>query len=492
MIYKYITINGSGFNIGSFFDFFFSYPESPAVLFSHPSLSLVSGKANLILSESKSDFIYSFPYSQASIVLSDGKIVSSDRNALFVDGVQVPFVIDSDFFLFMDVHIRVVHKSFFSSSFLACPSSFSPSPVNVSISSSPSLGSHYEFSVDFNSNSYSTSTLLHSSYIFFSSDNGSRSASVPFTYTSSQQYAIPNPSSLDNNGIGWALSCFTLDYLFSLLPSDATSFSVGNSLIPPGTDIIDLRNVKFTFFSTIGYFAVGDRIFNRFFPAFTYALSLSLSISDLSSLFNLGFFISDYSSPDALQAVITELKAEIVSNSDTMKADFDLEKIALKTSFDADILALKSALAIAIDEASISTGQAKVNETISSGLTTYYQSEIDRLTLAFSNTKTLSDSKIATLEAENQTLSQLSKTKFDALVIPSTLTSLNGSGSEFIDGTLVKVDSRPYTYVVIRSFNALVSDNSYTVIYDLLSDDGHSLSVPEALVIAVTPTVTAP
>ncbi|MDD2651730.1 MAG: hypothetical protein PHX44_01690 [Sulfurimonas sp.] len=59
--------------------------------------------------------------------------------------------------------------------------------------------------------------------------------------------------------------------------------------------------------------------------------------------------------------------------------------------------------------------------------------------------------------------------------------SLNGNGCEFLDGTNVKVAGRDVVYSVARSFVSLYSDNGYTVHYDLVSDDGYKLTVPEAL-----------
>lgn len=70
-------------------------------------------------------------------------------------------------------------------------------------------------------------------------------------------------------------------------------------------------------------------------------------------------------------------------------------------------------------------------------------------------------------------------TKTDILNID--LLSLNGNGSEFIDGVEVKVFGRDTVYTVERSFMSLYSDNGYTVHYDLTSVDGYKCTVPEAL-----------
>lgn len=59
--------------------------------------------------------------------------------------------------------------------------------------------------------------------------------------------------------------------------------------------------------------------------------------------------------------------------------------------------------------------------------------------------------------------------------------SLNGNGCEFKDGVNVSVSGRTTIYSVARSYMGLVSDNSYTVFYDLVATTGEKLTVPEAL-----------
>lgn len=68
-----------------------------------------------------------------------------------------------------------------------------------------------------------------------------------------------------------------------------------------------------------------------------------------------------------------------------------------------------------------------------------------------------------------------------ALTSGIALPSLNGNGSEYKDGTLVTVVGRNIVYSVNRSYYSLYMDNGYTVHYDLISDDGYKLTVPEAL-----------
>lgn len=69
------------------------------------------------------------------------------------------------------------------------------------------------------------------------------------------------------------------------------------------------------------------------------------------------------------------------------------------------------------------------------------------------------------------------------------LSSLNGAGCEFKDGTSVTVSGRSTIYIVERSFMSLFSDNGYTVHYDLLSSDGYRCTVPEALLLKYIPPV---
>lgn len=74
----------------------------------------------------------------------------------------------------------------------------------------------------------------------------------------------------------------------------------------------------------------------------------------------------------------------------------------------------------------------------------------------------------------------------------SSFSSLNGNGSEYLDGVVVNVFGRPQNYTVSRSYFGLVSDNSYTVFYDLVCITGEKLTVPEALLSLYIPTVIVP
>lgn len=74
----------------------------------------------------------------------------------------------------------------------------------------------------------------------------------------------------------------------------------------------------------------------------------------------------------------------------------------------------------------------------------------------------------------------------------SSLPSLNGNGCEFLDSTQVKVVGRSIVYTVARSYMGLVSDNSYTVLYDCIAFTGETLTVPEALLTRYIAPVTTP
>lgn len=74
----------------------------------------------------------------------------------------------------------------------------------------------------------------------------------------------------------------------------------------------------------------------------------------------------------------------------------------------------------------------------------------------------------------------------------STMPTLNGNGSEFIDGTEVTVDGRTTIYTVTRSYIGLVVDNSYTTLYDLEALNGAKVTVPESLLTQYVAPVIAP
>lgn len=69
--------------------------------------------------------------------------------------------------------------------------------------------------------------------------------------------------------------------------------------------------------------------------------------------------------------------------------------------------------------------------------------------------------------------------------------SLNGNGSEYIDGTEVTVSGRDTVYTVVRSYMTIYTDSGYTVHYDLEATNGAKLSSPEALLTKyVAPVIT--
>ncbi|HUH42148.1 MAG TPA: hypothetical protein VLZ29_03450 [Sulfurimonas sp.] len=105
---------------------------------------------------------------------------------------------------------------------------------------------------------------------------------------------------------------------------------------------------------------------------------------------------------------------------------------------------------------------------------------LDYLNTRFANLTNSINSLVSTVSslASKEDLLNLA-TKEDLTHI--VLNSLNGVGSEYKDGTLVKVSGRDTVYAVERSFHSLYSDNGYTVHYDLVSVDGYRVTVPEAL-----------
>lgn len=74
----------------------------------------------------------------------------------------------------------------------------------------------------------------------------------------------------------------------------------------------------------------------------------------------------------------------------------------------------------------------------------------------------------------------------------SSLFSLNGNGCEFKDGDIVNVNDRIDTFTVLRSYMTLIDSNSYTIAYDLESQNGLKVSCPESLLTLYTPSTENP
>lgn len=82
-------------------------------------------------------------------------------------------------------------------------------------------------------------------------------------------------------------------------------------------------------------------------------------------------------------------------------------------------------------------------------------------------------------------------TKIDTITHSINLSSLDGNGSEYMDGVLVKVYGRDMVYSVARSYMSLTDNNAYTAVYDLVSTTGAKLTVPESLLsLYVAPVIT--
>lgn len=81
-------------------------------------------------------------------------------------------------------------------------------------------------------------------------------------------------------------------------------------------------------------------------------------------------------------------------------------------------------------------------------------------------------------------------TGLEVPVTPSPVSSLNGNGCEFKDGTEVNVNGRDIIYKVLSSIYYLLEDNSYTVLYSLQSPTGETLNCPEAYLTRYIPVTT--
>lgn len=117
------------------------------------------------------------------------------------------------------------------------------------------------------------------------------------------------------------------------------------------------------------------------------------------------------------------------------------------------------------------------------GLSTGLHSHLDTLSTNFSSGLEGLHTQISSFD-----LTELNNLHEDILTFGSQLStvsvplqSLNGNGCEYADGTEVTVFGRDGVYTVVRSFYALVEDNSYTVVYDLTSSFGLKCTVPESL-----------
>jgi len=80
-------------------------------------------------------------------------------------------------------------------------------------------------------------------------------------------------------------------------------------------------------------------------------------------------------------------------------------------------------------------------------------------------------------------------TQLSTVTVP--LQSLNGNGTEFMDGVEVSVTGRTIPYTVSRSYMSLMNTDTYTIVYDLVAADGSKVTCPESfLTLYVAPVVT--
>lgn len=130
--------------------------------------------------------------------------------------------------------------------------------------------------------------------------------------------------------------------------------------------------------------------------------------------------------------------------------------------------------------------------------------DIGRLQFDVPNLPFITDSGSSRIQPENDIYYDLDALLFSCNLPPidsnpSSLPSLNGNGCEYLDGESVQVVSsktgqvdRETIYAVSRSYFSIFADNGYIVHYDLVSDDGHKLTCPEALLRRYVATPTAP
>lgn len=127
-----------------------------------------------------------------------------------------------------------------------------------------------------------------------------------------------------------------------------------------------------------------------------------------------------------------------------------------------------------------------VSDLETSNLRDYYASQNTKLQTDY-------DNFLARTQIEYDLLN--AKYPFDlslALTRYNSSGSLDGNGCEFKDGSSVSVEGRNFPYIVVRSFQTLVGDSSYTVMYDLVAQTGSVLTAPEAMLTALIVSISQP
>lgn len=244
----------------------------------------------------------------------------------------------------------------------------------------------------------------------------------------------------------------------------------------------NIPNISTNF--TKDFYCIGDIYFRNYIDAVLYMKrSGSSNIPDLTAIYTESYVVptsaditAQIASKDAqivaLNASIDSLKTDIATavssggKSELLQAQFDSLKLEFQTLF---------------TEHNTIVGENMVLKSTNSFLLDVEKQKVTAL-----------EAKITLLEQALEAYKLLYPFDRSTLSIPATLSSLNGVGCEHKDGTFVNVSDRAGTYTVVRSYSVLVSDNNYTVVYDLSDEANRTISAPESLVVAVAQTVTAP
>lgn len=180
---------------------------------------------------------------------------------------------------------------------------------------------------------------------------------------------------------------------------------------------------------------------------------------------------------DAIYSDLSYLKSSLSDNLGLIKSDtlnilgysenvFAPAFLTLATKTDLESITIDTTnLATKTDIGTISLNMVSDADFASGILNLATKTDLSGITVDTTNLATKTD------------ISSLAHYDVSNIILPS----LNGNGSEFIDGVEVKVFGRDTVYTVDRSFMSLYSDNGYTVHYDLTSVDGYKCTVPEAL-----------
>lgn len=197
----------------------------------------------------------------------------------------------------------------------------------------------------------------------------------------------------------------------------------------------------------------------------------NLQIQSLTATINsLNSTIAVYQSREAELSSWVSLKAELDAQIVSLQ-----EQIAYKDS----LLGISSEEMTSIVEAYHKLqAEQSVKDLETKNLRDYYISVAEKAKLDSENAISNYDLRFQLLSAKFPFDLSLALTRYDSNG------SLDGNGCEFKDGNSVSVSGRSSPYIVVRSFQVLVSDSSYTVLYDLIAQNGSVLTAPEAMLVS--------